>query len=158
RAVDRRVPRRQFRPATQTGTKPCLLRQRRALIKSATPPARRLRRAHRPAIDPGGLHAHKKRAVEPRVPCAQSAITNLIIHRHGHILPPPGNSSGRFRTSKPGGQTRRLKQLPPNCPISTTHVDNRSRSTPRELSPHSSDRWLPAKTPRTFTILGGQAK
>lgn len=85
--IDRRQPRSEFRPATETRPESLAFRQRCGRKEPAAVGSRRPGRADRPAINARGRHPHKEQAVEASVARGQSPIANVIVEEHGPSVP-----------------------------------------------------------------------
>ena len=89
RIVHRRASRRQLRPAPQARAEAGLLGFLRRVEEPAVGRLWRLRRADRPAINPGGRDADEEDAVKPPIARGERLVQATMILVHAHTLLPP---------------------------------------------------------------------
>src|SRR6185436_1926851 len=80
--------RRGLRSTAQTGPEPRLLSTCRRSVERHVLAPRRSRRANRPAVDAGRLHADEETPVETSVSRQNGPVTGIAIEIHGADIPP----------------------------------------------------------------------
>ena len=94
--VDTGVAGGQLRAAAQTGAVATRFGGGGAGEKAAIVPPRYARRAHRPAVHPGGHHGDEELPVETGVAGGQRLITDIVIDPHGAIIDGAGAPDSPF--------------------------------------------------------------
>ena len=85
-----------FGPAPQARPEASRFGRRRAREEAAIAGVRGLRRAHRPAVDPGRAHADEEAPVEARIMSLEGPVALIGVEVHGAIIARTGGRGSPF--------------------------------------------------------------